>query len=160
TSHTPLASAFELEATSPPLTGLSPNIQAADIQYLGVTSNYSVTGNLGLNTSIFFGLSSYAPWFTPNEIRSMIYIDSNQDGLDDFVLMNTNWGSASDGKDSDVFLSGLFPLRPDGTLGQGLSYAFWGSVMAPIQSTINVAPFNTSVMFHSISIPFLALPLD
>jgi hypothetical protein len=160
TSRTPLASAFQLEATSPPVVGLSPNIQAADIQYLGVTSNYSVTGNLGLNTSIFFGLSSYAPWSTPNEIRSMIYIDSNQDGLDDFVLMNSNWGSASNEKDSDVFLNGLFPLRPDGTLSMGLSYTFWGAFTAPIQSSINVAPFNTSVMFQSVSIPNLALPLD
>jgi hypothetical protein len=160
TPRTPLASAFELEANSPPIVGLSPNIQAADIQYLGVTSNYSVTGNLGLNTSIFFGLSSYAPWSTPNEIRSLIYIDSNQDGLDDFVLMNTNWGSTSNEKDSDVFLSGLFPLQPDGKLGQGLNYTFWGTFTAPAQSNINVAPFNTSVMFQSISLPNLALPLD
>ena len=160
TPHTPLASAFELEATSPPIAGLSQNTQAADIQYLGITSNYSVTGNLGPNTSIFFGLSSYAPWSTPNEIRSQIYIDSNQDGIDDFVLMNTNWGAASSTKDSDVFLNGLFPLQPDGTLGMGLSYAFWGSFTAPIQSTINVMPFNTSVMFQSISLPNLALPLD
>ena len=160
TPRTPLASAFELEATSPPIAGLSQNTQAADIQYLGVTSSYSVTGNLGPNTSIFFGLSSYAPWSTPNEIRSLIYIDSNQDGLDDFVLMNTNWGAATIGKDSDVFLNGLFPLQPDGKLGQALNYAFWGSFTAPAQSTINVAPFNTSVMFQSISIPNLALALD
>nr|MDQ2998144.1 hypothetical protein [Chloroflexota bacterium] len=59
-----------------------------------------------------------------------------------------------------VFLSGLFPLRPDGTLGEGLNYSFWGTFPAPSQSTINVAPFNTSVMFHSISILNLALPLD
>jgi hypothetical protein len=119
-----------------------------------------VTGNLGPNTAIFFGLSSYGPWFTPNEIQSLIYIDSNQDGRDDFVLMNTNWGAASGGKDSDVFLNGLFPVLPDGKLGQALSRAFWGSFTAPISSTINVAPFNTSVMFQSISIPNLALPLD
>jgi len=160
TPRTPLASAFELEATSPPIVGLSPNVQAADIQYLGITNNYSVTGNLGLNTSIFFGLSSYAPWSTPNEIQSMIYIDSNQDGIDDFVLMNTNWGATSNEKDSDVFLSGLFPLRSDGTLEQGINYTFWGAFTAPSQSNINVTPFNTSVMFQSISIPNLALPLD
>ncbi len=160
TPRTPLASAFELEATSPPIPGLSQNTQAADIQYVGLTSSYSVTGNLGPNTSIFFGLSSYAAWSTPNEIQAQIYIDSNQDGIDDFVLVNTNWGAASNGKDSDVFLNGLFPIQPDGKLGQGLSYAFWGSFTAPIQSTINVSPFNTSVMFQSISLPNLALPLD
>jgi Subtilase family/Domain of unknown function (DUF4397) len=160
TPRTPLASAFELAATSPPMSGLRQTIQAADIQYLGITSSYSVTGNLGPNTSIFFGLSSYAPWSTPNEIQARIYIDSNQDGIDDFVLMNTNWGAATNGNASDVFLNGLFPLQPDGTLGLGLSYAFWGSFTAPIQSTINIAPFNTSVMFQSIAITNLALPLD
>jgi hypothetical protein len=125
-----------------------------------VTSNYSVTGNLGLNTSIFFGLSSYAPWTTPTEVQARIYIDSNEDGTDDFVLMNSNWGAANEERDSDVFLNGLFPLRPDGELGIGHSYTFWGTFTAPIQSTVNVAPFNTSVMFQSITLPFLALPLD
>jgi hypothetical protein len=90
----------------------------------------------------------------------LIYIDSNQDGRDDFVLMNTNWGAASGGKDIDVFINGLFPLRPDGTLETGFSYAFWGTFTAPISSTINVAPFNTSVMFQAISLPSLAPPLD
>jgi hypothetical protein len=160
TARTPLASAFELEATSPPISGLSGTTQAADIQYVGVTSNYSVTQNLGPNTSIFFGLSSYAPWLTPNEIQSLIYIDSNQDGADDFVLMNTNWGSVSGEPDSDVFLNGLFPLQADGKLGMGFGYSFWGSFTAPIQSTINIAPFNTAVMFQSIALPNLALPLD
>jgi hypothetical protein len=125
-----------------------------------VTSNYSVTQNLGPNTSIFFGLSSFAPWTTPSEIRMRIYIDSNQDGTDDFVLMNSNWGAANDEKDSDVFLNGLFPLHPDGTLGDGFAYSFWGSFPAPLDSTVNIAPFNTAVMFQSIALPNLALPLD
>jgi hypothetical protein len=159
-SRTPLASAFELAATSPPIAGLAQNSRGADIQYLGVTSSYSVTGNLGLNTSIFFGLSSFGPWSTPNEVQLLIYIDSNRDGRDDFVLMNTNWGAATGQPASDVYLNGLYPLLPNDTLGPALSYAFWGSFAAPIDSSINIAPFNTSVMFQSISVPSLALPLD
>jgi hypothetical protein len=159
--RTPLASAFELEATSPPIAGLRSNTQAADIQYLGVTSNYSVTGNLGPNTSLFFGLASYGPWSTPNEIRAMVYIDSNQDGQDDFVLMNTNWGAVSGSKDSDVFLNGLFPILPNGKLGEGFSYSFWGTFTAPTQQPfVNISPFNTSVAFLSTSVRNLALPLD
>jgi hypothetical protein len=160
TPRTPLASAFELEATSPPIAGLSQNTRAADIQYLGVTSSYSVTGNLGQNTAIFFGLSSYGAWSTPNDIQFLVYIDSNQDGRDDFVMVNTNWPVTTDGKNSDVFLNGLYPLRPDGTLGQALFFALWGTFHAPIESTINIAPFNTSVMFMAVSLPNLALPLD
>jgi hypothetical protein len=161
TPRTPFASAFELEAISPQIAGLSANTQAADIQYLGVTSNYSVTGNLGPNTSIFFGISSYGPWSTPSEIRAMVYIDSNQDGRDDFVLMNTNWGAVSGSKDSDVFLNGLFPLQSNGKLGEGFSYTFWGTFTAPSQQPfVNISPFNTSVAFLSTSVRNLALPLD
>jgi hypothetical protein len=119
-----------------------------------------VTGNLGQDTAIFFGLSSYSAWSTPNEIQFLIYIDSNQDGRDDFVLVNTNWNVTADGKNSDVFLNGLYPLRPDGTLGPAFSFAFWGTFSAPIESTINIAPFNTSVMFQAVTLPNLALPLD
>ncbi|HEU5098277.1 MAG TPA: hypothetical protein VFU22_04630, partial [Roseiflexaceae bacterium] len=160
TPRTPLASAFELEATSPQLTGLGPASRGADVQYLGVTSSYSVTGNLGVNTNLFFGLSSYGAWSTPNEVQFLIYIDSNQDGRDDFVLVNTNWGEASGAKTSDVFLNGLYLLHSDGTLGSALAFAYWGTFAAPIESTINIAPYNTSVMFQAMSLTSLALPLD
>jgi hypothetical protein len=160
TPRTPLASAFELAAASPQIAGLGLASRGADVQYLGVTSSYSVTQNLGLNTSIFFGLSSYGAWSTPNEVQFLIYIDSNQDGIDDFVLMNTNLGEASGTKTSDVFLNGLYPLRPDGTLGSALTFAFWGAFPAPIESNVNIAPFNTSVMFQSVGVTNLALPLD
>lgn len=160
TARTPLASAFELAAASPQIGGLGQASRGADVQYLGVTSNYSVTQNLGVSTALFFGLSSYGAWSTPNEVQFLIYIDSNQDGVDDFVLVNTNSGETSGGKASDVFLNGLYSLRPDGTFGPALSFAYWGSFTAPIESQVNIAPFNTSVMFQSITLPSLALPLD
>jgi hypothetical protein len=160
TPRTPLASAFALAAASPQIAGLGLASRGADIQYLGVTSSYSVTQNLGLNTAIFFGLSSYGAWSTPNEVQFLIYIDSNQDGIDDFVLVNTNYGEATSPKASDVFLNGLYSLRPDGTLGLALSFAYWGSFAAPSESRVNIAPFNTSVMFQSLTVPNLALPLD
>jgi hypothetical protein len=160
TPRTPLASAFELEATSPQIAALSQGARGADIQFVGVTSSYSVTQNFSGNTAVYFGLSSYGPWSTPNAVEFLVYIDSNKDGRDDFVLVNTNWGSATGGPASDVFISGLYPLRADGTPDLALTYSLWGSFPAPIESSINMAPYNTAVMFQSVALPNLAPPLD
>lgn len=160
TPRTPIASAFELAARSPAITGLEPRLSAADVQYLGVTTNYSATQNLA-TTLVYFGLSTYAPWSTPSEVQFRVYIDSNRDGVDDFVLVNTNFGTALGGAPIDVFISGLYPIRPDGTLAPARRFANLGSFSPPSASPfVNVAPFNTSVMFQLLALENLALPLD
>jgi hypothetical protein len=160
TPHTPLASAFELEASSSALPLLSPGLRAADIQYVGITSGYSLTQNLQPDTLLFFGLASYAPWSTPNEIQFSIYIDSDKDGRDDFVLTNVNSNARDGGPTTDAFLNALYPLHADGTLAPATRIADWGSFAAPISSTINLAPFNTSVMFETMLARDLAIPLN
>jgi subtilisin family serine protease len=160
TPRTPLASAFELEATSPALTVLSPTLRAADIRYVGVTSGYSVTQNMEPDTLLFFGLATYAPWSTPNEIQFQVYIDSDQDGHDDFVLVNVNSNTRDGGPPTDTFLNGLYPIRADGTLASATRIADWGSFTAPISSSINMAPFNTSVMFETALVKDLAIPVN
>jgi hypothetical protein len=160
TPRTPLASAFELEATSPAITGISPALRAADIRYVGVTSGYSVTHNLEPDTLLFFGLASYAPWSTPNEIQFQVYIDSNQDGHDDFVLVNVNSNARDGGPPTDTFLNALYPIRANGTLASATRSADWGSFTAPISSSINLAPFNTSVMFETALVKDLAIPVN
>jgi subtilisin family serine protease len=159
TPRTPLASAFELEARSPALTPLSASRRPADLQYLGVTSNYSATGSLA-TTLVYFGLSSYAPWSTPSEVLFDIYIDANRDGVDDYLLRNTNWGTVNERAPTDVFASVLYPLRADGSLGSPKNAAFLGGFSAPIDSSVNVSPFNTSVMIQVANLRDLALPLD
>jgi len=160
TPRTPLASAFELEATSPELAGISPSLRAADVHYVGITSGYSVTQNLQPDTLLFFGLATYAPWSTPNEIQFQVYIDSNQDGHDDFVLANVNANTRDGGPPSDIFLNALYPIRADGTLAGATRIADWGSFTAPISSSINMAPFNTSVMFETALVRDLAIPVN
>lgn len=160
TPLTPLASAFELTAASPPLAGLAPHLRAADLQFVGVTNSYSVTQNLDQFTYVYFGLASHAPWSTPSEVQYQVWIDANRDGRDDFVLLNSNLGELTGGQATDVFVNVLYPLRPDGSASDAFQFIFWGSYAAPIQSSIDLAPFNSAVMFQRLKASDLALPLD
>lgn len=160
TPHTPLASAFELTAISPPIAALAANLRPADLQYVGVTNSYSVTQNLNQFTYVYFGLSSYAPWSTPNEIEYQVWIDANRDGRDDFVLLNGSLGELTGGLANDVFVNVLYPLNADGTVGTTDQFIFWGTFAAPSQSSIDMAPFNSAVMFQRVKAADLALPID
>jgi subtilisin family serine protease len=151
----PLASAFELEATSPPITGLSGNLRAADIQYVGVTNSLSTTGTI-TGTLISFGVASYRPWFTPNEVEFLVYIDSNRDGIDDYVLVNTNLGVFLN-TSSDVFLSPIYKIMPDGSWVADNSFD-WDSLQPSTGFLgFDAAPFNTSVMFQAVTAELIGL---
>jgi subtilisin family serine protease len=152
----PLASAFELAAASPPIAGLRSSLRAADVQYLGVTSDFAVTQNIS-NTRIFFGLATYGPWSTPNEVQFRVYIDSNLDGTDDYVVLNTN-GSVFGEPPNDVFVSPLYRILPDGSLVAN-TFTFWGAEQPPtIPPGFDLTPFNTSVMFQMIGAMGIGLP--
>lgn len=161
TPKTPLASAFELAAVSPAMPTLDPTLRPADVQYVGVTNSYSITHNLDQFTYIYFGLSAYAPWSTPNQVEYQVWIDSNHDGRDDYVLVNGNHGELTGGAASDVFINVLYPLKADGVTPIATDqFIFWGSFAAPIQSSIDLAPFNSAVLFLRAKASDLALPLD
>ncbi len=157
-AQTPLVSAFALEATSPPNEALPTNLRAADIQYVGVTNSYSVSQALN-NTDLFFGTSSYGAWATPHEVQMRIYLDVNNDGVDDYVLLNTDYGSALGLEPNDVFINAVYRIQPDGTLLGLTTYTLWGTFPAPSapQGGIDVAAFNTSVMFQTVNTQSLGL---
>jgi subtilisin family serine protease len=153
--QTPLASAFELEATSPILPALSGGLRAADLRYVGVTNNFSVTQNIS-GTVIFFGLSTYAPWSTPNEVQFRVYFDTNFDGIDDHVLVNRSQSGPTD--TNDAFVSVLYKILPDGSLQPTFWMSPWGTFRPPtIQPGFDMAPFNTSVMLQAVLVRFLEL---
>jgi subtilisin family serine protease len=154
---TPLASAFELEASSPPLPGLSESLRAADVKYVGITTDFSVTQVISY-TRIFFGLATHGSWSTPNEVQFRVYIDSNLDGVDDYVVLNTN-STVFTLRPSDVFISPIYKILPDGTL-VGVTFSFWSTWQPPTEPQgfgLEVTPFNTSVMFQSVSAATLGL---
>src|SRR5262249_39704068 len=142
--------------------GLPQDLRAADVQYLGVTSSGPVAGSL-LSTRLYFGISTYAPWSTPNEVRFKLYIDSNRDGIDDLLLVNTSAGEvtspATNTLPNDALIQGVYPLNPDGTILPGGVFLPWSTYAAPISSTFNLAPFNSSAILEWVSLKDLALPL-
>jgi hypothetical protein len=130
---------------------LAPSLRAADLQYVGVTNNLSVTQQIS-TTVIFFGLSTYAPWSTPNEIQFWIFIDSNGIPGDDYVLVNTSLAQPDGVTSTDVFIGAFYKILADGTLqptSSTTSWNTWPPVTNPSANKLDAAPFNTSVMFQA-----------
>ncbi len=59
-------------------TGMAEN---ADIKAVGVTAD-------PYNWSNYFAIATYGEWNTPAEVEFDIYIDTNQDGTEDWILLN------------------------------------------------------------------------
>jgi subtilisin family serine protease len=99
-----IVAGFELQATSGVLPNCSLTVtsgcvnfsdqRAADLKYVGVTSDAaqvrSIGGNPMADGLTYFAISTRGAWRTPAGIQEFdIYIDTNRDGSDDVVLFNT-----------------------------------------------------------------------
>jgi hypothetical protein len=107
-----LASALELQYTSPNEAASSAVNDKADLAYVGVASDVASTDHF-TETAIYFGIATHADWSTPNEVEFDIYIDTNRDGTDDFVLFNSNYGLQTNQDQNDVLLTFLYNLNND-----------------------------------------------
>ena len=137
-----LVSAFELQARSEQNTELPVDSDAADLRYVGVTSDYPATRSLtDPRTRIYFGVATWANWSSPTTVEFGIYIDTDKDGEDDFVLFNWNPGSASGGNATDVLITYLLDLKTGSLTGQD----YLGGV-APSQFALPVYNTNTMVL--------------
>lgn len=143
----PLLSAFELAYSSDNEPGSTGSIDAADIRYVGVASNYNLVGQDLVSTSVFFGIAAHSPWSTPNEVRFEVWIDANKDGSFDYVLASSNLGELTQtGHPNDVFLGALLKTPLSGQIPPSLS--FLNGFPAPFDGAgQDTAPFNSSVLF-------------
>ncbi len=132
-----IVTAFELQHVSPDLP-TRPNIANADLQYVGVASDYYAAGSVE-DTVIAFGVATHQAWETPNVVEFDIYIDTDRDGRPEYLLYNTNYGSATGTSASDVFITALVDLR---TREASLQFFLNGLSAAEL----NTAPFNSRVM--------------
>jgi subtilisin family serine protease len=101
---TSLVTALKLAGVSPQITSLTAG-QNADLQYIGVMSDVQSGGE-----EVYFGVSTFEPWSSPNEVEFDVYIDTNQDGFFDYIVFNYNYGAASGSDTTDEYISVLYNL--------------------------------------------------
>jgi hypothetical protein len=80
----------------------------ADIRYFGLDSfNYTFApGDTMTDTILSFAVNTYGPWHTPQPYWAEfdIYIDSDEDGTEDYVVFNYNYGKVTTNEDNDTFI--------------------------------------------------------
>ncbi len=108
-----LVSALELKYVGTDMQ-LGPEAASGNIQYAGVMSDISGEGNLMANTWLFFGVSTFGKWSTASasDTEFDIWIDTDADGIPDFVAWNTSLKDAA-GNSSDAFVSVVYDLNLD-----------------------------------------------
>ncbi|MEJ5314703.1 MULTISPECIES: S8 family serine peptidase [Anaerolinea] len=144
-----LITAFELMGTSPNenLNTGNPALEAvldgADLKYIGAMTDahlYPTTGVEDPDAVMYFGIATHGQWSTLNEVEFDIYIDVNQDGVDDYVLFTWNYGRATGGSNpTDTFVTVLYNLSTGSMMVE--SY-----VNAVSPAYLDTVVFNNSVV--------------
>lgn len=162
-----LASVLELRLRSPNIRppGLDPSatdrFDHADLKYVGVTAVRNAEKPASVEDStLYFGIATWAPWSTPGEIEVNILIDSNGDGSDDFRLYNADLGQFGGSWSGGTYVSRLQSLRTFETWIEGpLNVApaerydsglFFGSTLVlPVHSRdLNLTAQQSRIAFH------------
>lgn len=145
-----LASAFELQGTSPATIPATSGARNADLKAVGVTSDYKATNSVNLNTKIYFAIATHGQWSSPSDVTFNIFVDRDMNGTDDFQVINTAFTDAQ-GNNFDVFVSarrGLAPLT--GLVADSFINNFSGGILETV-------PYNTNVMVIPVSASALGL---
>jgi subtilisin family serine protease len=131
------------DANEPTSNGLNDD---ADLQYIGATSDYPYFAFD--EATMYFGISTYGKWDTPNSVEFDVYIDTNNDGTDDFVVFNVNQGFLS-GTTDDVMYTAICDLH----LGMcGVDFYTNG-----LSGTYNTNMFNNNVIVLPVLLSSLGL---
>lgn len=67
---------------------------SADLKAVGASTDYSVWALPGdfSDVTVYLGAATQGPWSTPNEVEFDMYIDTNEDGIAEWVLFNVQSG--------------------------------------------------------------------
>jgi subtilisin family serine protease len=112
-----LASAFELQYTSP--VSSTTVGKEADLHYIGIANSLRATATptepLGVleDAYIYFAITTHQDWSSPHQVEFDIYIDTDQDGVEDFILFDWNYGNASGAYSSGSYISVLYDIALD-----------------------------------------------
>lgn len=128
---------------------------AAALQYIGAASDYPTQPFS--DAAMYFGISTYGRWDTPSSVEFDIYIDTNEDGTDDYVVYN----SYLSGTDSMVSVvanlstgSYSIPYYLNGLGGNTNTNLFHNNVMTlvvPLTSIGLIEGGNTKFNFRVVS---------
>lgn len=145
-----LVSAFELGASYPDKNLLSIYNSDADLLAAGAASDIASSGSW-TNVHLFFGLATATSWPTPQfaYVSLEVHIDTNNDGLADFILSNENASTTNDNPASaDVFMTLVRRYDAKGNL---LNTDSGGYLNVFPADELDTAPFNNSVMVQSVA---------
>jgi hypothetical protein len=97
TGYASLVSIMGLMGSSPNEASSMGLDDAADIRYVGATSDYPTYPYVDANplnptAAMYFGIATYGKWDTLNAVHFNVYIDKNEDGVDDYVVFNDSTG--------------------------------------------------------------------
>jgi subtilisin family serine protease len=85
-----LVSVFELQYTGAKDSALP---GWANLHFVGVNTAADTDGNNDPTTDYFFGIATHGNWGTPNYVSFNVCVDSDNDGLFDKIVANTNAGA-------------------------------------------------------------------
>lgn len=132
-----LVAPYELQEISPDDTASTGYSNEADLKYVGVRSDYLAQGSVA-NTTLYFGLAMQQAWSTPLTVFPEIYFDTNQDGVDDYLLYRA-WSNNPQNSFSDVTFTVLQNLTTNALVSQ-----YWWNLFSADQYDTNY--FNNNVV--------------
>jgi hypothetical protein len=145
---------FELQADSPPATlpaGVSELARDADLHYVGATAARRLAGTPSKinNSTIFFAINTWQPWSTPaTEEEFDVYIDTNNDGTDDYAAFNTRL------TDSDVFVTALYNYSTRFSTTQGFTNVFSSNTPSAVyNNNVLIMPVNVTGTSSGLAFP-------
>jgi hypothetical protein len=100
---------------------------------------------------IYFGIATYGDWSTPYQVEFSIYVDSDEDGVHDFRLFNSDAQRYRSGsRSSDAFVAVVENLST-GEFSEAQLLNGYASL------TVDTNPFNTNVMVLPVKAGHLGL---
>ncbi len=151
----PLVSAFQLGATSPDKHITDPNRAMADLIAVGAATDFASVRTFA-DTTLYFGLATSGPWTSPQPNIAVfeVLIDTDNDGLVDFVVFNDNASLTNSTAGKDVFVSGLIEI---GAARNVVSTNVVSYLNVFAADELDTAVFNNNVMVLSAPAALLGL---
>lgn len=153
----PLASVFQLGATSRNQRFEDPIFAAADLLAVGAATDVGTQDSVA-NSTLYFGIATAESWTTPQSflVDLEVLIDVDRDGVIDYALINASDGALSGldltnpGVANDVFLTVVRDTFTEELFSGGYLNIFAADER-------DTAPFNNSVLILSVPAGFLGL---